>query len=158
MNEKMNPSEVYGDIINLPHHQAEDRNHMSLYDRAAQFAPFAALVGYDEMVKEEARLTDKELTLSEDERFVLDNKLDFISDLIENKEHPEITVIYFEPDSFKKGGSYKKYSGVVKKIDSAEEQIVFYAENGILNGQTIPIMRVKEIHGDQVNFIDENII
>ena len=49
----------YDDIINLPHHQSATRPHMSNYDRAAQFAPFAALTGYDDAVKETARLTDK---------------------------------------------------------------------------------------------------
>ena len=67
---KDDPRQIYGDIIDLPHHQSPRRKQMSLHDRAAQFAPFAALVGYDEMVDEEARLTDQEQQLSEDERLL----------------------------------------------------------------------------------------
>ena len=102
MNDNKNdPRIVYADIIDRPHHQAANRNHMSLYDRAAQFAPFAALVGYDEMVREEARLTDEERQLSEDERGALDRKLRLIADVIEEDQRPEITVVYFEPDTQK---------------------------------------------------------
>ncbi|SDB40394.1 hypothetical protein SAMN02910298_01981 [Pseudobutyrivibrio sp. YE44] len=53
------PRIVYGDIIDLPHHQSTKHPHMSLYDRAAQFAPFAALTGYEEMISEEARRTNE---------------------------------------------------------------------------------------------------
>ena len=66
------PRIVYADIIDLPHHQSAKRKHMSLHDRAAQFAPFAALVGYDEMVDEEARLTDRQITPGESDLDRLD--------------------------------------------------------------------------------------
>lgn len=49
----------YDDIINLPHHQSRKRAHMSLYDRAAQFAPFAALTGHEEAIEETARLAEE---------------------------------------------------------------------------------------------------
>ena len=61
------PRVIYADIIDLPHHQSPTRPHMSLYDRAAQFAPFAALTGYDDMVAEEARIVDNKIELSETE-------------------------------------------------------------------------------------------
>ena len=57
MNDKQNARIVYADIINLPHFQSTKRPHMSLYDRAAQFAPFAALTGFDDMVTEEEALS-----------------------------------------------------------------------------------------------------
>lgn len=148
------PRTVYADIIGLPHHQAEDRKHMSLYDRAAQFAPFAALVGYDEMVKEEARLTDRDTVLSEEELLILDGKLEYIADSIRNGTHPEISVIYFEPDQYKDGGCFKRYSGTVKRIDFTEASIVFFAENGLSNGKEIPMLRIKEIKGAAVDFIE----
>ena len=88
-NREENPRIVYADIIDMPHHQAGDRNHMSLYDRAAQFAPFAALVGYDDMVKEEARLTDRQTEISEDDWMILERKIGYISDKISEKRHPE---------------------------------------------------------------------
>ena len=100
------PKIVYGDIIGLPHHQATDRNHMSLYDRAAQFAPFAALVGYDEMVKEEARLTGSQIELSDTDMDVLNRKLGIIIEAVSNKQRPEITFTYFMPDATKDGGEY----------------------------------------------------
>jgi hypothetical protein len=128
---------------------------MSLYDRAAQFAPFAALVGYDEMVREEARLTDEERQLSEDERGVLDRKLRLIADVIEENQRPEITVVYFEPDALKQGGSYTEYTGVVKKIDPIEGVIVYFAENERSDGKTVPLGCIWEIHGELVDYMDE---
>ena len=152
---KNNPRIVYADIIDRPHHQSANRNHMSLYDRAAQFAPFAALVGYDEMVREEARLTDQEQQLSEDERGVLDRKLRLIADVIEEDQRPEITVVYFEPDALKQGGSYTSYTGEGKKIDPIEGVVVYFAENGRLDGKTVPLGRIREIHGELVDYMNE---
>ena len=128
-----NARKVYSDIIDLPYSPSPGRSHMSLYDRAAQFAPFAALVGYDDMVKEEARLTDAESSLSENEIDILNQKLMLIADAVEERSRPEITVIYFEPDSRKEGGSYSEFTGTVKKIDPIERKLVFYAENGQSN-------------------------
>lgn len=86
---KENPREVYADIIDLPHHQSKTRPHMSLYDRAAQFSPFAALSGYDNMVREEARLTDSERELPESELELLNKKMSLIMDVIEEKQYPQ---------------------------------------------------------------------
>ncbi len=152
---KEDPKTVYADIIGLPHHQSKNRTPMSLYARAAQFAPFAALVGYDDMVKEEARLTDAETSLSENEIDILNQKLMLIADAVEERIHPEITVIYFEPDSRKEGGSYSEFTGPVKKIDPIERKLVFYAENGQSNGKTIMISRIRDIRGELVNYMDE---
>ena len=122
---KDDPRNVYADIIRLPHHQTGNRPHMSLYDRAAQFAPFAALVGYDEMVREEERLTDTERSLSEQEMSVLNRKLELIGSMVEERRHPEITVVFFAPDAHKSGGSYTAFTGVVRKIDVTEGKIFF---------------------------------
>ena len=83
MNKDQNGRIVYADIYNLPHFQSKTRPHMSLYDRAAQFAPFAALTGYDEMVTEEARLTDKPIELSEAELEVLNRKIELVEMLLQ---------------------------------------------------------------------------
>ena len=72
MSKEPDPRIVYADIIDLPHHQSAKRKHMSLHDRAAQFAPFAALVGYDEMVDEEARLTDRQIEPGGQSEFIKD--------------------------------------------------------------------------------------
>ena len=87
----------YDDIINLPHHQSDRRPHMSLYDRAAQFAPFSALTGHDDAIKETARLTDKKLELDDYDQMLLNNKMIFILNHI--NDQPEITVTYFIPDT-----------------------------------------------------------
>ena len=125
---------------------------------ASQFAPFAALVGYDEMVKEEARLTEDEAPLSENEMDVLNQKLGLIADVIEDRHHPEISVVYFVPDALKSGGSYAEYTGKVKKIDAIEGKVIFQAENGRSNGQSIQISRIREIHGELVDYMDDAII
>ncbi len=153
-NKEDNPRIVYAEIIDMPHHQASDRNHMSLYDRAAQFAPFAALVGYDEMVKEEARLTDKQAEISDDDLLVLERKISMIADEISEKRHPEIKVEYFEPDQLKSGGKYLTYSGTVKKIDYIEQIVIFYADNGISNGKEILIPRISDIRGELIDLMD----
>lgn len=57
----------YEDIINLPHHVSKNRRPMPMENRAAQFAPFAALVGYDDAISEATRLTDARTMLSSDE-------------------------------------------------------------------------------------------
>ena len=113
----------YDDIINLPHHQSEKRPHMSLYDRAAQFAPFSALTGHDDAIKETARLTDRKMELDDYDKMLLDNKMTFILNHI--NEQPEITVTYFIPDTNKEGGMYLDFTGNIKKFDSVQRKICF---------------------------------
>lgn len=113
----------YEDIINLPHHQSNTRKHMSLHDRAAQFAPFAALTGYDDAVKEARRLTDGKPELDENQLADLDQKLAELTKRI--SEHPEIIITYFEPDNKKDGGAYITFIGRLKKIDNYKRIFVF---------------------------------
>lgn len=110
-------AERYSDIINLPHHQSVQRPHMSVYNRAAQFAPFAALVGYDEMVQDTAgmRLNEKKKILGDDNKQMLDKKLRILRDHL--KEQPEIEVIFFDDKAGVKGGAYRSISGSLKKIE-----------------------------------------
>lgn len=150
--EEKNP---YEDIIHLPHHQAANRPHMSLYDRAAQFSPYAALVGYDDMVKETARQTDKQLELGETEKELLDQKLTLIADVIEDGHHPTITVVFFVPDALKAGGAYDEYTGNVKKVDAVARQIIFLAENRRSIGKSIGIDLISQIHGELVDYMDD---
>ena len=119
----------YDDIINLTHHQSKNHPHMSLHDRAAQFAPFAALTGYDDAVKEARRLTDSKPELDENQLEELDQKLADLMTRIE--EHPEVTIIYFEPDDKKEGGAYVTCVGKIKKIDGCMHQLVFEDGKGI---------------------------
>ena len=145
----------YADIIRLPHHKAPNRPHMSMYDRAAQFSPFAALTGFEGVIAETGRLTDRKVELSESEKVLLDQKLTLIDDVIQDKHHPEITVVYFVPDYLKEGGEYEEYIGEVRHIDTVERSVVFLAANGRSSGKTIKIDDIKEIHGELVDYMDE---
>ena len=118
---------IYDDIINLPHYQSKKRAHMSLEDRAAQFASFAALTGHEEAIEETARLTEKKIVLDEAAKEAISMKLFEISRNLDKKWNVSIT--YFKPDRFKEGGAYLTDIGVVKKIDEVEKIIVM--DNGM---------------------------
>lgn len=112
----------YDDIINLPHHVSKKHPQMALQDRAAQFSPFAAVTGHEEAIEETARLTDERIVLDEDEKMMLDERLQEIKEHL--SEHPKVEITYFKPDSVKDGGAYETVSGHVKKIDEYERLIV----------------------------------
>ena len=144
----------YADILHLAHHQAANRKHMSMHDRAAQFSPFAALTGFDGVIAETGRLTDHKIELSENEKVLLDQKLNLIDEAVRAGQHPEITVLYFIPDARKTGGSYQEHTGSVRQIDPIERAIVFLATNDRSAGMKIAIDDVKEIHGELVDYMD----
>ena len=146
---------LYADIIHLPHHKAANRPHMSMHDRAAQFSPYAALVGFDGIIAETGRLTDRKVELSESEMVLLDQKLTLIDDVIRDGHHPEITVVFFAADPLKDGGEYLEYTGKVRQVDAVERTIVFLAENGRSAGKKVSIDDVMEIHGELVEYMDE---
>ena len=127
----------YDDIINLPHHQSDRRPRMSLYDRAAQFAPFSALTGHDDAIKETARLTDKKLELDDYDQMLLNNKMNFILNHI--NEQPEITVTYFIPDTNKEGGMYLDFAGNIKKYDAVQRVVCFTDKTEIFIDDIIEI-------------------
>ena len=112
----------YDDIINLPHHVSPTRPRMSMHDRAAQFAPFAALVGYDDAVAETARLTESRPELDEQEQRAINECLAYIADHIH--EQPEVRIKYFVPDDRKSGGAIVVTSGEVQKISATDGTIV----------------------------------
>ena len=119
----------YDDIINLPHHISPTRQRMSIHDRAAQFAPFAALVGYDDAVAETARLTETRPELDEQEQRAINERLAYIADHIH--EYPEVRIRYFVPDERKNGGAIVEVSGTVKKI-SADKSTIFLMNNNLI--------------------------
>lgn len=112
----------YDDIINLPHHQSEDRPHMSLHDRAAQFSPFAALTGYDEAIEETTRITEEKIILDENAIEKINQKIFDIANHLNDKINVSIT--YFKEDKRKSGGAYLTDIGTVKKIDENEKTII----------------------------------
>ena len=111
----------YDDIINLPHHVSLTRQRMSMHDRAAQFAPFAALVGYDDAVAETARLTETRPELDEQEQRAINERLAYIADHIH--EYPEVRIRYFVPDERKNGGAIVEGAGIVKKLSNADATV-----------------------------------
>lgn len=133
-------SNVYEDILHLPHHVSTTRPRMPIANRAAQFAPFAALSGYDAAVKETARLTDQQIELEESELAILNSKLQMLADHL--AEHPEVAITYFAPDAKKAGGAYVIATGIVKKVDDFEGVIT------LVNGERISFEYMLEIEGD----------
>ena len=111
----------YDDIINLKRPISKHPK-MSLYQRSAQFAPFAALTGYEGQVKETARLTDRRIELDEEMKLILDLKIQVIKEMLSDNSEVEIT--YFIPDTRKDGGKYETIINNVKKIDSYNEHII----------------------------------
>lgn len=130
----------YDDIINLEHHVSQKHPQMSLDARAAQFAPFAALTGFDEELKEAERLTNERKFINEDLREKLDNKLQIIQKQISVK--PTITVTYFVHDLRKQGGSYRTVIGKVKKIDKYKNVVI------LENKTEIPIAEIIDINSN----------
>lgn len=136
----------YADIIDLPHHQSDTRPKMSNYDRAAQFSPFAALTGHADSIKETARLTDEYSEPSEEMKTIMNEKILFLMEQLENQ--PEITITFFKPDEKKQGGAYITITGVVKKIKTYERQIQ------MTTGDLIPIDMIFGIDGKIFSRID----
>ena len=134
--------EIYADIIGLPHHQSDKHPHMSLHDRAAQFAPFAALVGYDEMVGEEARLTDRQIAPGESELEELDRAFRRLADRLASGQRPEVSVLVFVPDPHKAGGRYATVSGRVKKLDLYEKKLVLLGEGSPAEESSLDMERI----------------
>lgn len=113
----------YDSIINLPHKQSSVRKRMPISDRAAQFAPFAALTGYEEAVKETARLTDLKIEQTEHALDMLNQKITNIKEII--SDQPVVKITYFVPDSRKQGGKYETYTGRLRLIDETFRMFVF---------------------------------
>ena len=130
-------TEDYSDIINLPHHVSRNHPQMPMETRAAQFAPFAALTGYDAVIHETARLTDKQVELEEYDNERLNRIFSEIMDSLE--EHPVVTVSYFKPDEHKAGGAYVTVTGQLKKVDTYEQLMVME------NGTAIPIGNIMDL-------------
>lgn len=134
-------SDTYDDILYLPHPTSRTHPRMSRQDRAAQFSPFAALTGYEDTVKETARLTEERPILTEDEMAELDTRLRLAMEL-----GAEVSVTWFRPDSRKSGGSYVTATGRIRKAD--EIQRILTMEDGI----KIPIQEITDIDSSFFNF------
>ena len=112
----------YDSIINLPHHKSKNHPPMTIEQRAAQFAPFAALTGYKEAILEESRLTDEKIIISDELKDIINDKLNYIKENISTK--PKIKIRYFIKDKTKNGGRYEEISTNVKKIDIYNKTLI----------------------------------
>ena len=124
----------YDDIIHLPHPTSANHPRMPMIDRAAQFSPFAALVGHGAAIEETARLTDRKIALTEDEKALLDEKLRLLLEA-----GGEGVFTYYLPDERKDGGAYVTAEGEIKKFDPLEGRVI------LKNGTAIPVEDILEI-------------
>ena len=142
----MHMKSKYDEIMGLPHHVSRTRPQMPMSDRAAQFAPFAALTGYDSAIKETGRLTDEKIELDEEALTTLDMKYQFLMDALDDE--PEVTITYFQPDERKAGGKYVSATGTVKKVDDFERRIT------MRDGTKIPMDDVLSIDGEMFSSLE----
>ena len=127
----------YDDIIALPHPDPLRHKRMAMTDRAAQFSPFAALTGYDDIIREEARLTGRQEDLDEQQLEALDKCMRDIRENLSGR--PEAVVTWFRKDARKNGGSYECKRGNIKNIDEASRLLVF------TDGVSIPLGDIHHI-------------
>lgn len=133
----MKPIQKYEDIIHLSRPVSEKHARMSMIDRAAQFSPFAALVGYDAAIAETARLTDFRMDLTESAKLALNERLQLLAERV--KSSPKIRVTYFLADERKSGGTYVRCTGHVKKVDGYRDRLI------LLEGLEIPFPDIYEL-------------
>ena len=131
----------YADIIHLPHHVSQNHPQMPMHDRAAQFAPFAALTGYDDSIAEAGRLTTERRELSEQEQNELNRRFDFLINRL--KGSSEVDIVHFGPDVRKPGGEYQTTTGSIKNISLPERIITL--DTGVI------------IHLDDISYIGGSI-
>ena len=115
----------YDDIINHKHHESLRHPRMPRINRAAQFAPFAALTGYENAIEEAGRLTESKIILEEGAKVELDEEL---RKLIESDMVAEAEITYFTPDDVKEGGHFALFKGKIKNIDEMSGELI--SKNG----------------------------
>lgn len=123
----------YDEIIDLPHYEPRHKR-MTMENRAAQFAPLAALTGHSAAIAETARLTDSMTELSTDEQTRLSRILNYAYE-----KQSEVSITYFLPDQMKTGGKYENIRGRIKKIDGIERIII------LSDGRILPLDFISEI-------------
>ena len=140
-------SSAYDDLLNFPHNTSAVQPAMPMQNRAAQFAPFAALVGYDALIREAARLTDQKVELDESVKAELNEKLRLLLELL--PQQPEVTITYFQPDIRKAGGAYRTTNGIVRKFLHSENLLV------MMDGSKIPVDAIAALNSSFFSALDE---
>lgn len=130
----------YEDLLNLPHHVSASRPPMPMADRAAQFSPFAALVGYDAAIQETGRLTSRRVEPEEEILRQLNQRFCWLAEHL--AQEPEVIFICFRPDERKAGGAYLEIRGQVKKIDELHRTIF------LRDGTRLSMDDILELRGE----------
>ena len=131
----------YDDILRLPHHVSASRKPMAITARAAQFAPFAALSGYDAEVQEAGRLTDRPIEPDEYEKEALNARLQLLARHF--REEWVVSLVFFQPDERKAGGAYVTRTGTVKKLYETERLLT------LTDGTVIPLDDLIALEGEE---------
>lgn len=154
---KPDPKAEYADIIGLPHWEPNSRHpRMSAHDRAAQFSPFAALTGYDEMINEESRITDRQIELAEEQQGLLNKQLNRINEILTGGTRPELTITYFIPDPHKAGGRYDTVTAQVRRIDTIAEKLILLPKDNQDILETISFEHILSIQGYGIDSLDDS--
>ena len=154
--EKPDPAVVYADIIDHPRWEPSSKHpRMSLYKRAAQFMPFAALSGYSQMVEDKFRVTEPKMELSEYQQEQLNSKLSRISRILSAGGTPEVVITYFVPDPRKEGGKYEQITAQVRKIDSFRQKIFLCMQDDSNIPETISFDSILTIQGEAAEDPDD---
>lgn len=131
----------YDDILRLPHHVSASRKPMAITARAAQFAPFAALSGYDAEVQEAGRLTDRPIEPDEYEKEAMNARLQLLARHL--REKWVVSLVFFQPDERKAGGAYVTRTGTVKKLYETERLLT------LTDGTVIPLDDLIALDGEE---------
>lgn len=124
----------YDSIINIPHHSSYNHRPMTRYNRAAQFAPFAALTGYGEAINETGRIVDKKKELTNEEKEIISEKINYLISLKDQK--PEVIITFFIKDELKTGGRYDSIKDVIVRLDEV---------NGFIKLESKQIINIEDI-------------
>lgn len=131
----------YDDMLRLPHHVSASRKPMAVTARAAQFAPFAALSGYDAEVQEAGRLTDRPIEPDEYEKEAMNARLQLLARHL--REKWVVSLVFFQPDERKAGGAYVTRTGTVKKLYETERLLT------LTDGTVIPLDDLIALEGEE---------
>ena len=137
------PTHRYDDIIDMPHHQSKRHRLMAMEQRAAQFMPFAALAGYEDLLRETAKVRQRHIELGEDAQEVLNARLAAV--LAHLGEHPRVDMTFFRMDGEGVGGEYQCIEGGVVAKYHAEANAL-----EMMDGRAIPVVDIVRIELSEV--------
>ena len=136
MAEKTKARAIYGDIIDLPRPVSRKHPPMPRMNRAAQFAPFAALTGYDDLIREAERFTDRERELDESAKEEIGEKLLLLAREVPS---PEAVFTYFVADGKKEGGAYVTKNARLSRLDELSGTVILDDGTAIAAGDLLRV-------------------